>query len=173
MKRIFLFGLLAIGQLVASAKVLIKGKILEKETGAPLSAASIVIGGRSAVSNESGAFELRLKELRGQLIEVSHLDHRQVRDSLSKFLEGSNGMGKELIIYLERKNLFLQPVEVLATRSGTNAPLTKYNLSKKDIENPISGRIFLPVESNSRYCSQFGCRKWNRIYWLAHSRSRS
>ena len=33
-----------------------------------------------------------------------------------------------------RKPLFLQPVEVVAIRSGTNAPFTKTDLSKKDIE---------------------------------------
>ena len=33
-----------------------------------------------------------------------------------------------------RKPLFLQPVEVVATRSGSNAPFTKTDLSKKDIE---------------------------------------
>ncbi|GAO45713.1 putative TonB-dependent receptor [Flavihumibacter petaseus NBRC 106054] len=43
-------------------------------------------------------------------------------------------------IFLERFNLFLQPVEVKATRAGEKAPFARTNLSAKDIEKQNLGQ---------------------------------
>ena len=139
MKRIFLFSLLALGHVLSCAQVVLKGKVVEKESGSLLSGVSITIGGESVISGESGNFRFRLKEISGLVVEVSDVEHRIIRDSLSKFVRVTSNHEAEAIFYLERKNLFLQPVEVLATRSGTNAPFTKTNLSRKDIEKSNLG----------------------------------
>src|SRR4051812_45265335 len=139
MKRIFLLGLLLLWQLVSSAQISVKGRILEKLTGAPISSASITIGNESAISDENGGFEIRIRNPNGLQIEVSHIEHQSAKENLSAFLD--EGIVKRpLTIFLEKKNLFLQPVEVLATRSGNNAPFTKTNLSQKDIEKANLGQ---------------------------------
>jgi iron complex outermembrane receptor protein len=140
MKRIFLLGLLALSQLVASAQFIVKGRVLEKETGNPLPSASIVIANQSAISNENGAFELKIKAIGNQVVEVSHVDHQLSRDSLSRLMDQARLQNGIIVIYLARKNLFLQPVEVLATRSGTNAPFTKTDLTRKEIEKSNLGQ---------------------------------
>ena len=134
MKRIFLLSLMAIGQLVSFSQVVLRGKVLQKETGNPLPSASIVVANQSAVSNESGEFVMRLKSIDNQLIEISHIEHISLRDSLSTYIQQPGWQNGLVVFYLTRKTLFLQPVEVLATRSGANAPFTKTDLSKKDIE---------------------------------------
>ncbi|HYJ38274.1 MAG TPA: TonB-dependent receptor plug domain-containing protein, partial [Chitinophagaceae bacterium] len=134
MKRIFLLSLLAINLLTGYSQIVLRGRVLEKVTGKPLAAASITIANQSTISNEYGVFELKLKAIGNPLIEVSHVEHQSLKDSLSKFKDANGPKNGELVIYMVRKNLFLQPVEVLATRSGTNAPFTKTNLTKKEIE---------------------------------------
>ena len=134
MKRIFLLTLLAIGQLISHSQVVLRGKVLEKETRIPLPAASIVVGNQSAISNESGEFTIRLKSVDNQSIEISHIEHQSIRENLSTYTQQPGWQNAVMTFYLTRRALFLQPVEVLATRSGTNAPFTKTNLSKKDVE---------------------------------------
>ena len=100
MKRIFLFSLLALGHVLCCAQVVLKGKVVEKESGSLLSGVSITIGGESVISGESGNFQFRLKEISGLVVEVSDVEHRIIRDSLSKFVRVTSNHEAEAIFYL-------------------------------------------------------------------------
>jgi iron complex outermembrane receptor protein len=141
MKRIFLFGLLAFSQLSLFSQVILKGKVLEKESGNPLAAVSIVVENQSAVSDDNGFFELKLKSP-GGTIEISHVEFQSLRLDLADLSNKVTQQNGSYIFYLERKPFFLSPVEVMATRSGNNAPFTKTNLSRKDIEKANLGQDF-------------------------------
>ena len=138
MKRIFLLGLLALSQLPLFSQVVFKGRVLEKETGIPLASATIVIGKQTTLSDDNGLFELRLKSVNNEIIEISHVEHQSLRSDLSP-LVNKEGNGP-IDFYLERKPLFLTPVEVNATRSTNNAPFTKTNISKKEIDKANLGQ---------------------------------
>jgi len=139
MKRIFLFALLAFSQLSLFSQVVLRGKVLEKESGNPLAAASVVVDNQSAVTDDNGFFQVRLKSLSGT-IEISHVEFQSVSfelDNLANKITQKNG---SYLFYLERKPLFLAPVEVTSTRSGNNAPFTKINLNRGDIEKANMGQ---------------------------------
>ena len=63
MKRIFLLGLLAFSQLAVFSQITLKGRVLEKETGTPLSSATIIVGKQTTLSDDNGWFELKLKSI--------------------------------------------------------------------------------------------------------------
>jgi iron complex outermembrane recepter protein len=65
---------------------------------------------------------------------------RRVTLSSIGYRKTSVDIGSQSTIALQRVNLFLQPVEVKATRAGDKAPFAHTNLSAKDIENQNLGQ---------------------------------
>src|SRR5256885_3963352 len=140
MKRIFLLAMLAISQLATSSQIILRGRVLEKSTRNPLAAASITIGHQSTISDEAGSFELRIPSVKNAVIEISHVEYQSVKDSLSIHLATNVQGENDLVFYLAKKDLFLQPVEVMALRSGDNTPFTKTDISKKELEKNNLGQ---------------------------------
>ncbi|ULQ52907.1 TonB-dependent receptor [Flavihumibacter fluvii] len=64
----------------------------------------------------------------------------QVTLSSIGYRKASFTLNGQSVLSLERVNLFLQPVEVKATRAGEKAPFAHTNLSAKDIENQNLGQ---------------------------------
>ena len=116
MKRIFLFGLMALSQLNLFSQVL-KGRVLEKESGSPLSAASVVVDNQSTVSDDNGFFQVKLKSLTNGILEISHVEFESINLDLSGLSNKITQQNGTYLFYLERKPFFLTPVEVTSTRS--------------------------------------------------------
>lgn len=143
MKRIIFF--MAILPLYAPlfAQTTFKGRIIEQNSGNPVPGATVTVGGQSVISAENGDFQLNIRSLAGAVIDISSISHLSFRDSLSKYLPAGTGgqlTTSRIAFSLVRKGLFLQPVEVMATRAGSRAPFTKTNLSKEDIEKTNLGQ---------------------------------
>ena len=102
------------------------GKVTDAGTGAPIPSATIELDHFSAVANDSGKFGIRIPPGTHR-IRITAIGFRPYEGNI----EPSD---RETVFSLHRINLFMQPVEVTATRAGEKAPFTKTNISKKEIE---------------------------------------
>lgn len=142
MKRIVFLAIVLSLHAHSFAQSVFRGSIREKESGKPVPGATVSAGGQITVSSENGDFELNVPSPKGAVLEISSIGHLTFRDSLSNYLLGRPGqlVPPHTIILLNRKGLFLEPVEVLATRAGDKAPFTKTNISKQEIEKTNLGQ---------------------------------
>ncbi|MGB8195043.1 MAG: TonB-dependent receptor plug domain-containing protein [Chitinophagaceae bacterium] len=136
MKRIVFLSAFMAMQLLLHSQTTLRGKVVEKDSGNPVAGATINVGDQTTLSLENGDFELAILSDAAAIIEISSISHFTFRDSLSKYALAKSGQAvvlSRLNFPLIRKNLFLKPVEVLATRAGYRAPFTKTNISKEEI----------------------------------------
>jgi iron complex outermembrane receptor protein len=98
------------------------GTVSDQQTGQPVSFATITLGnGKTIQTQGDGSFLVdRLPNNRS--VSISSVGYRILRDTLNP--NSSNAFK------LTRYELFMQPVEISATRAGDKAPFTKTNISK-------------------------------------------
>lgn len=118
---------LLVSQIVLSQSI--SGKIVDAHTNEPVPSATVELDRQStSLSNEKGSFSFTRLKPGNYVLRVTSIGYKTVEKSVT--IPGSG----EVIISLEKWNLFMQPVEVKATRASEKAPFTKTNLSKKEIE---------------------------------------
>lgn len=111
----------------------ISGKVTDASTSAPVVSATIELSnGMTTLTNESGSFEFRKTKPGSYKIHVTSVGYQTTDQTVTS--------GSVVDIKLEQLNLFLQPVEIKAVRASDNAPFTKNNLSKKDIDKQNLGQ---------------------------------
>lgn len=104
------------------------GKVTDSGTGAPIPSATIELDNFTfLIANDSGEFEFKTVKPGSHKIRITAIGFR----SYEGVIEPSS---HQAVFTLERINLFMQPVEVRATRAGEKAPFTKTNISKRQIE---------------------------------------
>ena len=104
------------------------GKVTDALTGAPIVSATIDLDNFVYnIANDSGEFEFKKLKSSNHNIRISAIGFRTYEGIVHPSFE-------VLEFKLERINLFMQPVEIKATRAGEKAPFTKTNISKKEIE---------------------------------------
>ena len=104
----------------------ISGKVTDASQ-TPIAAATVELSnGLSTLTTESGSFEFKKVKPGNYTLQVTSVGYQSANQQVST--------GSPIDIKLERLNLFLQPVEIKATRADDKAPFTKSNLSKKEIE---------------------------------------
>lgn len=104
----------------------ISGRVTDASS-TPIASATVELSnGMSTLTNESGAFEFRKVKPGNYTLHITSVGFQAADQQVST--------GTSVDIKLERLNLFLQPVEIKATRADDKAPFTKNNLSKKEIE---------------------------------------
>lgn len=104
----------------------IRGKITDPSS-VPVASATVELGNATVITDPAGNFQFKNVKPGNHLLRVSSIGFK----NFSKEVAGDDSF---LEITLERHNLFMQPVEVRASRAGENAPFTKTNILKKDIE---------------------------------------
>lgn len=127
MKKLFLgICYLLFSQLVAAQDV--AGKVTDALTGSPVVGATVELGNLAAtITNEQGFFEFKKFRQGYHLIKITSIGYKLFEQNIST-------PSSDLEIRLERHNILMQPVEIKAIRASDNAPFTKTNLSKKEIE---------------------------------------
>jgi iron complex outermembrane recepter protein len=104
----------------------ISGKVTDASS-TPIAAATVELSnGLSTLTTESGNFEFKKVKPGNYTLQVTSVGYQSASQQVST--------GSPINVKLERLNLFLQPVEIKATRADDKAPFTKSNLSKKEIE---------------------------------------
>jgi len=104
------------------------GKVTDSTTGATIASATIELDNFSFfIANDDGEFEFKKLKPRIYTLRITAMGFRKYETNIEP-----SAQQKEF--KLERINLFMQPVEVKATRAGEKAPFTKTNISKQEIE---------------------------------------
>ena len=114
----------------------ISGRVIDAQNNAPIPSVTVELDNQSAaLTNEKGEFLIsKLKPGTYHLL-ISSIGYKTQEIQASPSTE-------PILIKMETWNLFMQPVEVKAIRASDQAPFTKTNLSKKEIEK-ILKRILL------------------------------
>ena len=122
----FFFMLLGIALTLTTHAQQITGRVTDQLTGEGIPGATIELaGGRSLITNEKGYFEIPSAPP-NKFARISFVGYKPLEIHLQ------TGAPNEF--RLERWELFMEPVEVRATRADDNAPFTKTNITKKNIE---------------------------------------
>ena len=133
--RALLFSL-ALAPVLLQAQSDFSGLITDKETGAPISGATIVLqpSDKMAVTDDFGTYTFR-KVTSGQYsVTIRHIGYEQSTSSFS-FPETS-----ELNIELQPSTLLAETVVVKATRSDDKIPMTFSNLERQAIARQNFGQ---------------------------------
>jgi iron complex outermembrane receptor protein len=125
MKKLFLGICYLFMSQLALAQTL-KGKITDS-SAAPVASATVALNNSSVITDEAGNFQFRNLRPGNHVLRVSSIGFR----NFEKIISADTGF---IEIRLQPLNLFMQAVEVRAIRAGDNAPFTKTNILKKDIE---------------------------------------
>jgi len=102
-------------------------------SGQAISQATVELEGKGLfAANENGTLLVPSRISPNTNITISSIGYKTFHGKLS----GEDGQ----VFHLERYNLLMTPVEVRSTRAADNAPFTKTNISKTDIEKQNLGQ---------------------------------
>jgi iron complex outermembrane receptor protein len=110
-----------------------KGKVTDAGNGSPVPGATVEVEKNgSTVTDANGFFSINILQ-HAYLFKITSVGYKR--------LESRSGFTPDTVEFkMERYDLFLQPVEIHAIRAGDNAPFTKTDISKKEIENNNLGQ---------------------------------
>ena len=134
-KSLFLLSAGIILQLsFVQAQVAVKGQIMHPEVASGIPAANIELSnGQSAVADEQGKFFFPKLTPGSYRVKFSSIGYK----TLDTLLSTSQ---PEWIIYLQRQNLLMQPIEIKAVRAGEQSPFTQTTLFQKEISKNNLGQ---------------------------------
>lgn len=136
LKKLTLGMLVLFAQQLSHAQLQVGGTVVDAATKKPLAGATVTVKGQAATAtNQAGNFSLVVSRKGVYQLLVTSVGYRQSEQELT-IEQAVNG----LQIALEEQRLFLQPVEIRASRAADHAPFAKYNLSKADIEKRNQGQ---------------------------------
>ncbi len=132
MKKSFLGICFALLTYSLSAQT-IAGRVTDSD-GNPLASATVELDRlASTITNESGDFEFKKLRKGSYLLRITSIGFKPIEEYVQ-----TDSAVKEW--KMERLNIFMQPVEIRATRAEDKAPFTKSNLNKREIEKQNLGR---------------------------------
>ncbi len=132
MKKLFLLSFVLLSVLSVFCQRRLTGKITDAVTGKPVPQATVELPGNNQVADDQGLFSASLPK-GPRPVRITAIGYRTLEQTVS-------ADDRDLTFRLQPIQLFLQPVEIRAVRAGDNAPFTKTNLSKKEIERNNLGR---------------------------------
>ncbi len=131
--RLFLGTIIILMALSANAQFSIRGKVTASNKG-PIEGVSITISSASSevartITSADGSFQFNnLKEKGNYELQLSHISY--VTKKISIDLQDKE---HSLNIQLDESLLFLEPLEIKATRAGERSPFSKQTISKNEI----------------------------------------
>ena len=116
------------------AQVAVKGQIMHPDVASGIPAANIELSnGQSAVADDQGRFFFPKLATGSYRVKFSSIGYK----TLDTLLSTSQ---PEWIIYLQRQNMLMQPIEIKAVRAGEQSPFTQTTLFQKDISKNNLGQ---------------------------------
>lgn len=129
MKKILLTAIAIICSIHLFAQGIIKGKVFDKSTNAPLAGANVLIAGKGTVTDNTGAFSLQCEN--GSEMIVSFVGYETTRQTISD-------CNAEILIALVPSSQLLSEVEITASsefnRSMLSQPATINKLGFTEIK---------------------------------------
>nr|AIA16852.1 Cna protein B-type domain protein [uncultured bacterium] len=131
MKKLSLAICYILINVIAFAQSRYSGKVLDAATSLPITGATIQVDQTATyLSDENGNFSIPLSSSQ-RIITITSIGYKTQQLSVAEKLPE---------IRLDRYNLFLQPVEIRATRASDKSPFTKTNIGKTEIERNNLGQ---------------------------------
>jgi len=110
------------------AKTPVSGKLTDADSKKPIAGAQVKLGNAITLTDENGLFQLGKQTKGNYPFIISSLGYKSYQTNLEVKDQTLN-----LQIELTATSLYLQPLEVRATRAASTAPFAKTNLSKEQI----------------------------------------
>jgi len=134
MKQFFNLLILSSVAINATAQTTLRAVVLNRQTGKPVEAATVVVrNGSSVITSDDGSFTLPAKNSGLFSLYITATGYRAADTTVASSASVVN-------LYLNQETLLLQPVEVTAIRAGERSPFTKTNISKEFIEKNNFGQ---------------------------------
>ncbi len=135
MKKMLFFVLFCMPVLV-QAQTVITGSVRDKNSGQPLEGATVtVLHGASTYADVRGQYRVAVPGNSTYTVQVSFLGYTSLQHTVK-----ISARETALDFSLEETGLFVKPVEITSLRAGKNAPFTKSELNKEDIEKQNLGQ---------------------------------
>lgn len=119
------FTLLATAQ---NNKSLVKGLVTDAQLNTPVAGATVTMGSKRTVTDESGHFDFGRQPKGRYELAVNSIGYKPYTQNVLAEAAETN-----LVIQLTPSVLFLEPLEVKSVRATEHAPFAKTNLGKEDI----------------------------------------
>jgi len=122
---------------LAMAQSSLSGKVTDKQTGAALPGATVIMDGKeNTVTNAQGVYLFRNLDMGAHTFKVSYVGYQTAQRSVNLV------PGTSVDFALSPGTTLTEEVTVNGTRASNNSPTTFTNLNKADIEKNNSGRGF-------------------------------
>lgn len=122
------FVMLTLFTLAQGSKTPVSGKLTDAQSKAPIAGAQVKLGSANTLTDENGNFQFGKLPIGSYTILVSSLGYKNYQSVLA-----IDKKPLDLTIALTPSSLYLQPLEVKATRATSTAPFAKTNLNKEQI----------------------------------------
>lgn len=126
MKQFSMLGILFLLSISAFGQWQVKGRVLDQQSGEPITYATIVTSETRVTTDRSGSFSLRVSA--PGILEISALGYKSVSVK-------AEADAPELIVRLEAQATSLPMMEVVSLRATDNVPVARTDLNESDIEN--------------------------------------
>jgi iron complex outermembrane recepter protein len=122
------FVMLTLFTLAQGLKTKVSGTLTDALSKAPIAGAQVKLGNANSLTDENGYFQLGKFSKGSYTLQISSLGYKTSQSVL--VIEDK---ALDLSLSLTPTSLYLQPLEVKATRAASTAPFAKTNLSKEQI----------------------------------------
>lgn len=109
-------------------KAALSGKVVDEKTEQAVGSATVLLDGVASLADGNGQFYFGKVSKGKHVLRVTSIGYKDHEESILL-----NGSTLQVVVKLKQVALFLEPLEVKATRASNKAPFTKTNLSKEDI----------------------------------------
>lgn len=134
MKKFMLFALLCL-PVFLQAQTVITGTVTDQQSGRPLDGATVsILNGANTITNAKGQYRLQLPRTGSYTIQASFIGYTAARETVPA------AASAVLDFRLQETGLFVKPVEIASLRAGRNAPFTKSEINKEEIEKQNLGQ---------------------------------
>lgn len=125
---------ISIASISQTAKFTVTGKVVDEKTQKPVQNATIKLNNTVFIADETGTFKLsKISKGEHELV-ISSIGYKEKTEKITVDKTGS------FTFSLVSTELFLQPLEVKATRAGDKAPFVKTNIGKDQIAKTNLGQ---------------------------------
>ncbi len=134
MKKFILFAFLCLPVLL-QAQTILTGTVTDQASGRPLEGATIaVLNGAHTITNAKGQYRLQLPRTGNLTIQASFIGYTTARETIQP------ASSTTLDFRLQETALFVKAVEIASIRAGRNAPFTKSEIGKEEIDKQNLGQ---------------------------------
>lgn len=122
------FALCTLMAFAQTSKTVFTGKVIDQENQQNVVGATVWLNNQTTITDEDGKFSFSKIVSGNYVLKVTSIGYKTYEEKIKVDKNDSS-----ITVHLKSEALFLQPLEVKATRASDKAPFAKTNLSKEEI----------------------------------------